>query len=125
MFKHELAKLWPGHVLVDGRPRHPESQGSVKKNNGTLKNSLISWMRNNKTSNWTARLPFTQWGMNTTFSKATKVVPYEALFGMGHRIGLWTNLTVEFLEKIPMGLYEEKFEELFGENLPSTLINER
>jgi len=41
----ELAALWPTLVLVNGRPRYPQSQGSVKRANGTLKYSLIAWMR--------------------------------------------------------------------------------
>ena len=30
----ELCSLWPELVLVNGRPRHPQSQGSVERTNG-------------------------------------------------------------------------------------------
>jgi transposase InsO family protein len=33
----ELSTLWPGLVLVHGRPCHPQSQGSVERSNATLK----------------------------------------------------------------------------------------
>ena len=54
--------------------------------------------------------------MNTTFSKATKEVPHQALFGIRPRIGLRTNLPSEFLANIGTGLEEEKFEEFFKYN---------
>lgn len=107
-------KLWPGLILINGRPRHPQSQGSVEKGNGTMKNSLIAWMRDNNTAEWTRGLHLIQWGMNTTVSEATKVIPYQALFGIKPRIGLKTNLATEFLVNIEAGLEEEKFEEFFS-----------
>lgn len=102
--------------MINGRPWHPQSQGSIEKGNATLKNILISWMRDNKTSNWTKGLFPTQWAMNTTVSEATKVIPYVTLFGIKPRIGLKTTLSAEFLQKIEPGLYEEQFETLFSNN---------
>lgn len=115
----ELANLWAGLVLINGRPRHPQSQGSVERSNGTMKKKLNSWLRDNNTQNWTRGLMFVQWSMNTTFSEATKVIPYTTLFGTKPRTGLRTNLTTEFLKNIPAGMLEEEFEQLFSKNSPS------
>lgn len=47
----ELAFLSPDLALINGRPRHPQIQGFVRRRNGTLKKSLICRMGYNKTSN--------------------------------------------------------------------------
>ena len=39
----ELSKLWPGLNLVNGRPRHPQSQGCEERANGDMKNKLSAW----------------------------------------------------------------------------------
>ena len=38
----ELKKLWPELRLVHGKPRHPQSQGSVERANSDIKDMLIS-----------------------------------------------------------------------------------
>ncbi|XP_015375014.1 PREDICTED: KRAB-A domain-containing protein 2-like [Diuraphis noxia] len=83
----ELASLWPDLILVNGRPRYPQSQGSVERGNCTLKDSLVAWMRDNKTATWSYGLDFVQWGVNTTYHEAIKMTPYEAVFGKKHEWG--------------------------------------
>ena len=39
--------------IVFGRPRHPQSQGSVERANGDVQNILGSWMRTNGSLEWT------------------------------------------------------------------------
>jgi hypothetical protein len=31
--------------IIHGRPRHPQSQGSIERSNGDIQNILASWMR--------------------------------------------------------------------------------
>jgi transposase InsO family protein len=88
----ELSTPWPELVLVNGRPRHPQSQGSAERSNATLKDSLVAWMRDNNTSNWSTGLMFVQWSMNTTYHEAIKMEPYKDLFGVKPKIGLGTSL---------------------------------
>jgi len=102
-----LASLWPDLVLVNGRPRYPQSQGSVERGNATLKDSLIAWMKDNNTSAWSTGLQFVQWGMNTSYNEAIKMTPYEAVFSQKARVGLTTNIPKEFLQKIRTGVLEE------------------
>lgn len=108
----ELSSLWPQVVLVNGRPRHPQSQGSVERGNASVKDALVAWMRENQTTRWTAGLPFVQWGLNHTWHAAIKMTPYEAVFGEKARMGLSATLPREFLCKITPGMMEEDYEEM-------------
>ena len=36
--------MWPTLKLVHGKPRHPQSQGSVERANGDIKDMLVAWM---------------------------------------------------------------------------------
>nr|XP_022914002.1 KRAB-A domain-containing protein 2-like [Onthophagus taurus] len=47
----ELASYWPELKLVNGKPRHSQSQGSVERANQDVENMLASWMHDNKTTN--------------------------------------------------------------------------
>lgn len=115
---NELSSLWPDLILVNGRPRYPQSQGSVERGNCTLKNSLVAWMRDNKTAAWRHGLVFVQWGVNTTYHEAIKMTPYEAVFGQKARIGLATKVPRELLEKITTGTLEEDMLDMLS--IPST-----
>lgn len=70
-------------------------------------------MRDENSTKWSQGLLHVQWGMNTTFSKATKLTPYQTLFGLKPKVGLRTNLAIEFLENIESGIEEEEFVEIF------------
>lgn len=48
----ELSLLWQNCKIVHGRPRHPQSQGSVKRANSDIKDMLRAWMVQNNTTNW-------------------------------------------------------------------------
>jgi transposase InsO family protein len=51
----ELKLLWPELKLVHGRPRHPQSQGSVERANADIKSMIISFTHkpdNRNTSFW-------------------------------------------------------------------------
>ncbi|CAG8508936.1 1892_t:CDS:2, partial [Scutellospora calospora] len=53
----ELMTLWPGVRIINGRPRHSQSQGLVERANGILQVKLGKWMEDNSTNNWTEGLP--------------------------------------------------------------------
>jgi zinc finger BED domain-containing protein 5/7/8/9 len=52
-----LKLLWPGLEIIHGRPRRPQSQGSVERANGDVQNILGSWMRSNNSTKWATALP--------------------------------------------------------------------
>ncbi|XP_051163768.1 KRAB-A domain-containing protein 2-like [Leptopilina boulardi] len=45
---NELAVIWPHCKIVHGRPRHPQSQGSVERSNADVENMIQAWMVDNK-----------------------------------------------------------------------------
>lgn len=48
----ELVKLWPHCIIVHGRPRHPQTQGSVERANADIENMMRAWMIDRKSTNW-------------------------------------------------------------------------
>ncbi|CAG8855262.1 19807_t:CDS:1, partial [Gigaspora margarita] len=76
----QLISLWPGIRIINGRPRHPESQGSIEKANDSLERKLSKWMEDEKSTNWTQGLPLATHAMNTEISRVTKHTPYELVF---------------------------------------------
>ena len=84
----ELKLLWPDLLMVHGKPRHPQSQGSVERLNCDIKDMLISWLGDNDTSDWPMGLKFVQFQKNTSYHSGIKQSPYKALFGVDARVGL-------------------------------------
>ncbi|XP_071132787.1 KRAB-A domain-containing protein 2-like [Mytilus edulis] len=84
----ELKQLWPELVIVHGKPRHPQSQGSVERSNGDVHDMLVSWMRDNKTTKWATGIKFVQFQKNRHNHSGIKRSPYEAMFGCPPKVGL-------------------------------------
>ncbi|XP_066984700.1 KRAB-A domain-containing protein 2-like [Macrobrachium rosenbergii] len=104
----ELASLWPELILVNGRPRHPQSQGSIKRGNEDMKLKLMAWIRDNNCAKWSYGVRFVQWAMNSSYHEAIKMTPYQALTGNKPRCGLKSNLPDAFISKIWSGIEEEE-----------------
>ena len=98
----ELKLLWPELKLVHGRPRHPQSQGSVERANADIKSMIISWTHENNNTHWSERLRFVQFKTKTrSYHRTIDQSPYSALFGSDLKVGLsstaipkeiWTHL---------------------------------
>jgi hypothetical protein len=56
----ELKLMWPELVNVHGKPRHPQSQGSIERSTGDIHNMLTAWMRNNESNKWSVGIKFVQ-----------------------------------------------------------------
>ena len=98
---NELKGFWPDLVIVHGKPRHPQSQGSVERANGDIKDMLIAWLGDNSTNNWTLGLKFVQFQKNYSYHSGIKCSPFAALFGSDAKVGLTTaNLPQEILHKM-------------------------
>ena len=76
----DLARQWPGLVIVNGRPRHPQSQGCIERANGDLQKKLGKLM-DQLSCNWASALNLTIYGMNTTVSTVTgmSVQPHSTI----------------------------------------------
>lgn len=97
----ELKTLWPDCVIVHGRPRHPQSQGSIERSNQDIENMLRAWMVDNNSKKWSIGLEFVQFQKNCSHHRVIGRSPYKALFGSDPKIGLTTSkLPSEFLQKI-------------------------
>ncbi|KAL4136182.1 hypothetical protein QTP88_007746 [Uroleucon formosanum] len=62
----ELKQLWPECVIIHGRPRHPQSQGSIERANQDVEHMLRAWMQDN----------------------VSQRCPYNTLFGNDPKVGL-------------------------------------
>ena len=50
--------------IVHGRPRHPQSQGSVERANADVKEMLATWLSENNSTQWSEGLRFIQFQKN-------------------------------------------------------------
>ena len=84
--------------MIKGRPRHPQSNGSIEQGNGTIKRMLSSYMVECDDHKWVKHIPKVQCkyillnyithsvsitvAMNTQYQETIKAVPYEVVFGI-------------------------------------------
>ena len=97
----ELKLIWPGLLIVNGRARNPQSQGSVERSNGCVMDMLKCWMLDNNTLQWSLGLKFVQMQKNNSLNRSIGMSPYEALFGTPLRVGLASSkLPLELAAKL-------------------------
>lgn len=102
-----LKIMWPELKLVNGKPRHSQSQGSVERANQDIENILTTWVVDNNTDKWHEGLRFAQLMKNQSYHSGVKQTPYEALFGTPAKVGLLNThppLLSHMLQKISMKL---------------------
>jgi hypothetical protein len=89
-----LKNVWPGLVIINGRPRHPESQGLVERGNSTLCDILGKFMEDRSTTCWTNCLLPAVFSMNTSLARGVNMTPYEIVFGQKPRVDydLWKSI---------------------------------
>ena len=97
----ELANVWKGLIIINGRPRHPQSQGCVERGNGDLQIKLGKWMEVNGDS-WSLGLKFVVYAINTSAAETTGKTPYEIVIGQSARCNL-----AELEELSKQGLLDE------------------
>jgi hypothetical protein len=84
----KVMSLWPDVVIVHGRPRHPQSQGSVERANQDVESMLGNWMNDNKSKNWVLGLHFVQLAKNTRNHSGVGNPPYTLQYGQTCRYGV-------------------------------------
>ena len=82
-FKGALSILLQEHGIkvINGRPRHPQSQGMVEQANGVLKEKIAAWRSDHQSASWVSSLPEVIAGMNSQCSSVTGKSAYEVVFG--------------------------------------------
>ena len=87
--------------MVHGKPRHPQSQGSVERPNSDIKDILVAWVSDNNTQDWTVRVKFVQQQKNCTHHAGINRTSYKAMFGEDLKVGLRScSLPSEILERL-------------------------
>ena len=76
-----LEKIWPGLKIVHGRPRHPQSQGSVERANAEV-SKLVRLCKEEAGGSWVKALPRAQLKLNMNYHSGIKCSPIEALYGL-------------------------------------------
>jgi hypothetical protein len=64
---YNMKILWPELKIIHGRPRHPQSQGSIERSNGDIQGIIGTWMRDNNSTNWSYALPMVMYKKNNKF----------------------------------------------------------
>ncbi|CAF4454714.1 unnamed protein product [Rotaria socialis] len=72
---------WPDLIIINGRPRHPQSQGLIERANAVVQKMLGKWLETNKSLDWPQGLGSVMLAMNNCISQSTKKTPYEMVFG--------------------------------------------
>ena len=80
-FDDELKAIWKDIKIIHGRPRHPQSQGSVERANQDIQQMLRCWLSDNVTTDWVKGLPFVQMQKNNAYNRTISCSPYFAVFG--------------------------------------------
>ncbi|CAH2321121.1 KRAB-A domain-containing 2-like [Pelobates cultripes] len=92
-----VTQLWPEIKMVNGKPRHSQSQGSVERANQDIENMLTTWMADNQTNKWSEGVRFVQFMKNRAYHSAIKRSPYEAMFGCPAKVGLSSSIIPQSL----------------------------
>jgi hypothetical protein len=72
---NKIKEFWPERIIVHGRPRHPQSQGSIERRNQDFENMLRAW--NNKSKKWSVGLKFVQFQKNSLHHRIIGQSPYK------------------------------------------------
>ena len=87
---YALKDKWPGLEIIHGRPRHPQSQGSVERVNAEVKKHLIMWQSDHAVTSrdWVCALEEVQFRINSSYHSTIKTSPIQVLYGKTSSIGL-------------------------------------
>ena len=96
-----LQILWPSMQLINGRARHPQSQGSVEKGNQDIEKMILHWMNQTGNTRWSIGINIVQAQKNSRYHEALQNIPYRLVFGQDLNIGMaGLHLDEDMLAKI-------------------------
>lgn len=92
-----------GAIMINGRPRHPQSQGLVEKGNGFVKHKIANWKKQNNRTDWENSLKYIARTINmaTCEGLPNKMTPHEVMYGhkrRPHRDELRAKFSLSFSE---------------------------
>ena len=74
-----LNENWPSTKIIHGKPRHPETQGSVERANQDIKRHFTAMMFENSDNYWVKYVRQVQYKKNTNFHSTIGMTPFQAL----------------------------------------------
>ena len=83
-----LKQLWPECIIVRGRPRHPQTQGSVERANKDVEEMLGKWMAENACEQWSVGIFKVDNDKNNRWHRTIKSTPYQLIFGQKQRVDM-------------------------------------
>ncbi|CAF4957059.1 unnamed protein product, partial [Rotaria socialis] len=86
----DLTKSWPGLLIINERPRHPQSQGLVERGNAVVQQLLGKWLDTNVTNDWPSGLGPIMFSINTSVARTINPTPFEVVFGQQPRTDDYT-----------------------------------
>ncbi|CAF2086643.1 unnamed protein product [Rotaria magnacalcarata] len=112
----DLKLNWLDLIIINGRPRHPQSQGLVERANAVVQKMLGKWLETNKSLDWPQGLGSVMLAMNNCISQSTKKTPYEMVFGQSVRNDhdFWLQLHQQSINKTIID--EEELPESLADN---------
>ena len=81
----DLRKIWRGLVIINGRSRHPQSQGLVERGNSVVQQMIGTWLNANNTLEWPSSLGPVMYATNTSIAKSINRTPFKIVFGQHPR----------------------------------------
>jgi hypothetical protein len=84
----KIKQFWLECQLVWGSPRHSESNGGVERVNQTIQKKLGTWMKENKSTQWSIGCKIAQWCYNTQVHHTLQDSPYHLTFGQHPCVGI-------------------------------------
>ncbi|XP_065914588.1 uncharacterized protein [Dysidea avara] len=110
-------------TIINGRPRHSQSQGLIEKGNHLVEMQLQAFKCEHKDSNcvsWTDWLPCIQYNLNVQVCRTLKQNPYEVMFGQPPRLAPFAELP----EGVDHCIMEEDLTDLIKDDDVSLLFDE-
>ena len=78
---YELCDEWGMDRPTTSAPFHPQTNGLIERNGGTVQRALEKWMHQEATNEWADGLSRITYQVNCTVSRVTKRTPHELVFG--------------------------------------------
>jgi hypothetical protein len=118
----KIKHLWPECRMVQGSPRHSQSNGGIKRVNQTMQLKLGVWMTDTKSRCWSIGCRLMMWHYNTQRHSTMDDILYHLVFGQKPRVGIsGLHLDEDLLDKLTTESdlnkvcnYEGKEEEVVG-----------
>ena len=95
-----LNENWPLTKIINGKPRHPETQGSVERANQDIKRHFTVMMFDNSENSWVKFVRQVQYKKNTSFHSTIGMTPFQALVHRKPPLRLTERVPIEAIDNI-------------------------